>query len=71
MTRLVSKKLKIGKINILTLRRYTTFRFGEIRHSDGQNRQQVELIQRNGKTECDRAVRKKNGADDDGDAAAY
>ena len=35
----------------------------------------VEIIQGNGKTECDRGGRKKNVADDDddddGDAAAY
>ena len=44
---------------------------GEIRHSDGRNQNQVEIIQENGKTGCDRAGRKKNRTDDDGGAAIY
>ena len=37
------------------------------RHSDGQNRKQIEIIQGKGKTECDRVGRKEN----DKDGAAY
>ena len=39
--------------------------------SDGRNQNQVEIIQGNGKTGCDRAGRKKNRTDDDGGAAIY
>ena len=43
---------------------------GEKWPSDGRNWKQVEIIQRNGKTDCDRAGRKKNGAGENGNAAA-
>ena len=43
------------------------FKKPRIRHSDRRNRKQVEIIQGNGETKCDRTGRQKN----DEDAAVY